>query len=89
MWRSSHIVKSLKTNWRGFRKGRSNSVRQAPFFVLSQMTTPSALVELGFLTNSEDFSDLTNEERLKGMAEDLYRGLVSYKESMDKARANL
>lgn len=84
VWRSSSIVKALKTQWRGFRKGRTNSVRQAPFFVLSQMTTPSALVELGFLTNAEDFSDLTNETRLKNMAEDLYHGLISYKESMDK-----
>lgn len=88
VWRSSNIVKALKTHWRGFRKGRTNAVRQAPFFVLSQMTTPSALVELGFLTNTEDFSDLTNDEKLRSMAEDLYRGLKAYKESMDKARTS-
>ncbi len=88
VWRSSTIVKALRTNWRGFRKGRPNGVRQAPFFVLSQMTTPSALVELGFLTNAEDFADLTNDDRLKAMAEDLYRGLKAYKESIDKARTN-
>lgn len=86
VWRSSHIVKALKSNWRGFRKGRTNAVRQAPFFVLSQMTAPSALVELGFLTNNEDFADLTNDAKLRSMAEDLYRGLKAYKDSMDKAR---
>ncbi len=86
VWRSSHIVKALKSNWRGFRKGRSNAVRQAPFFVLSQMTAPSALVELGFLTNAEDFADLTNDAKLRIMAEDLYRGLRAYKDSLDKAR---
>lgn len=87
VWRSSQIVKALKTNWRGVRKGRSNAIRQAPFFVLSQMTTPSALVELGFLTNNEDFADLTNDNKLKLMAEDLYRGLQAYKDSLDKAQS--
>lgn len=89
VWRSSKLVKALKTHWRGFRKGRSNAVRQAPFFVLSQMTAPSALVELGFLTNNEDFADLTNDAKLKLMAEDLYRGLKAYKESLDKAQGAL
>jgi N-acetylmuramoyl-L-alanine amidase len=84
VWRSSGIAKALKINWRGSRKSKSNSVRQAPFFVLSQMTTPSALVELGFLTNSEDFNDLTNDAKLDEMADDLYRGLKAFKDSMDK-----
>lgn len=48
------------------------------------MTTPSALVELGFLTNSEDFNDLTNDAKLDEMADDLYRGLKAFKDSMDK-----
>lgn len=83
--RSSELSKALKVSWRGSRKSKTNSVRQAPFYVLSQMRVPSSLVELGFLTNPDDFNELTNPRAQKKMAEDLYRGLVAYKDSMDKA----
>jgi len=82
--RSSELSKALKAKWRGSRKSKTNSVRQAPFYVLSQMRTPSSLVELGFLTNPEDYADLTNPQMQKKMAEDLYHGLIAYKESIDK-----
>ena len=62
-------------------------MRQAPFFVLSNLTIPSTLVELGFLTNADDFKQLTNPAVQDKMAEDLYRGLLEYKESMDKIAA--
>jgi N-acetylmuramoyl-L-alanine amidase len=84
--RSSQLSKTLKLEWRGSKKSKNNSVRQAPFYVLSRITTPSTLVELGFLTNPSDLKELTNPQAQKRMAEDLYRGLIAYKESMDKSR---
>lgn len=86
--RSSQLTKALKSSWRGTRKNQKNSVRQAPFFVLSQMQTPSALVELGFLTNNEDFRDLTDSKVQAKMAEDLYRGLIQYRESITQGNAS-
>lgn len=83
--RSSELSKSLKLKWHGTRKSKNNSVRQAPFYVLNQMRTPSTLVELGFLTNSDDYQDLNNREVQRKMAEDLYHGLIAYKESIDKS----
>jgi N-acetylmuramoyl-L-alanine amidase len=85
--KSSQLSKALRTSWRGSRKSKNGSIRQAPFFVLSQMTPPSTLVELGFLTHPDDVADLTNSASQKRMAEDIYRGLISYKESMDKTAA--
>lgn len=85
--RSSQLSTALKTSWRANRKGKSNSVRQAPFYVLSQMQTPSALVELGFLTNNEDYAELTNPSAQAKMAEDLYRGLIQYRESITNGHA--
>ena len=82
--RSSELSKTLKLSWKGSRKSKSNSVRQAPFYVLSQMRMPSSLVELGFLTNSDDYRELTDPSVQKRMAADLHRGLVAYKESIDK-----
>lgn len=83
--RSSELSKTLKLSWKGSRKSKSNSVRQAPFYVLNQMRMPSSLVELGFLTNTEDFQELTDVNAQKRMAADLHRGLVAYKESIDKS----
>jgi N-acetylmuramoyl-L-alanine amidase len=82
---SSELSKAMKLNWRGTRKSKSNSVRQAPFYVLNQMRAPSTLVELGFLTNSDDYLLLTNANAQQRMAEDLYHGLIAYKEFMDKS----
>lgn len=85
--RSSQLSKALKISWRGSKKSKTNSIRQAPFHVLSQMTVPSSLIELGFMTNPADLQELTSESHQRRMAEDIYRGLKSYKESMDKSQA--
>lgn len=86
--KSSRLSTSLKTEWKGSRKTASNSVRQAPFFVLSEIKVPAALVELGFLTNEDDLKQLQDPVRQRQMADDLYHGLVRYKESLDKPRSN-
>lgn len=81
---SSELSRSLRLNWNGPRKSQTSSIRQAPFHVLSHMRVPSALVELGFLTNSDDYRILVDPFQQKKMAQDLYNGLVAYKESLDK-----
>ena len=86
--RSSQLSAALKGAWRGSRKSKSNSVLQAPFFVLSQVTIPSTLVELGFITNADDYRNLTNPTVQAKMAEDLYQGLLSYWESITKPHAS-
>ncbi len=82
--RSSDLSKALKTKWGSTRFAKSHSIRQAPFHVLIQMPVPSALVELGFLTNQKDYSDLINPLIQKKMSTDLFKGLIAYKESLDK-----
>ena len=85
--RSSRLSKWLKTSWSGPRKGELDSVRQAPFFVLNQVNAPSALVELGFLTNAADARRLTSSGGRQAMARDLYRGLQRYVESFTTGNA--
>ncbi len=83
--RSSDLTRALRMSWQGPQKIQSSGIRQAPFHVLSQVNIPSALVELGFLTNSRDFQTLTDSAAQRNMAVYLYNGLVAYKESLDKA----
>lgn len=88
IWRSSQLCRHLKSSWRGTSKSKSNSVRQAPFFVLSQLAIPSVLVEIGFLTNDEDMAQMTDAKTQGRIAEDLYRGLIQYRESITTGHAS-
>ncbi len=79
---SSHLAKYLKAHWRGNRK--TSAIHQAPFFVVSEIHMPATLVELGFVTNPDDFKALTDDEYLNLAAQSLYEGIKEYKESLDK-----
>jgi N-acetylmuramoyl-L-alanine amidase len=68
--------------------GHSRTIRQAPFFVISQTTMPSVLVEVGFLSNSEEKAKLTQSSYQREVALNLYRALIKFKESMDKEAAH-
>jgi N-acetylmuramoyl-L-alanine amidase len=80
---SSLLAKFLKSHWRGNKK--TSSIHQAPFYVVSEVHMPATLVELGFVTNPEDYKALTDDEYLNRAAQSLYEGLKEYKDSLDKS----
>lgn len=53
-------------------------VRKANFFVLQAPDVPSILVELGFMSNASDISNLTTEAWRDKVAEALARGITHY-----------
>ncbi len=57
---------------------RRYPVRQADFFVLQSPDVPSLLIELGFLSNSDDASNLMQGEWRERTAEALARGIAAY-----------
>jgi N-acetylmuramoyl-L-alanine amidase len=81
--KSSELVKSLIAQWRGGRKSLAYSVKQAPFHVISEVNMPSALVEIGFLTNAEEAQHLASNTFQTDIARGIYRGLVNFKEFID------
>jgi N-acetylmuramoyl-L-alanine amidase len=76
---SSVLTKTLKENWKGSQRSAKNSIRQAPFYVVSQLEIPSVLIELGFLTNPEEGKKLSEPSYQKLVAQSIYDGLVAYK----------
>jgi N-acetylmuramoyl-L-alanine amidase len=68
-------------------ENKRNSVRQAPFYVVSENQVPSALVELGFLSNPKEASLLRSVRHQELLAEKLYAGLIQYKEVIDKQKS--
>jgi N-acetylmuramoyl-L-alanine amidase len=53
-------------------------LRQADFFVLNAPEIPSVLIELGFLSNSDDTANLTTDAWLNRVAAALARGVAIY-----------
>ncbi len=82
---TEHLFKSLPREV--FGKHKNHALRQAPFYVISQTQVPSVLVEVGYLSNANDYAKLTNQDYQKKVASYLYEGLVKHKEILDKERA--
>ena len=59
-------------------------VRQAAFWVLHKSACPSVLIEVGFITNSQDEKYLASEAGKTAMADAIYNAVVEYKKDIDK-----
>ncbi len=70
-----------------FGKYKNHALRQAPFYVISQTSVPSVLVEVGYLSSASDQTKLASQDYQKQIANYLYEGLVKHKEFLDKERA--
>lgn len=64
-------------------------VKQDVFLVLRETFMPSVLVELGFLTNSEDAKFLKSIAGKQQMAEDIATSIIAYKKDLDKYKSSL
>ncbi len=60
--------------------GRTDrGVKQAPFWVISHTTMPSALIELGFLTNKKEEDYLQSEKGKEEMSTAIFKAFRDYK----------
>ena len=87
---SSEIAKILLETWLSNSTTNnvgSRAIRQAPFRVVSNIKIPSVLVEIGFISHATEGPRLAQTEHQKDMAQRLYKGLIKFKETMDKDRA--
>jgi N-acetylmuramoyl-L-alanine amidase len=82
---SGRLSEELYRNWAGDRWQRHSSIRQAPFYVISNVNMPSALVEIGYLTNPAEAAKLGDPAYLHKVADGIYQAIISYKEFVDKA----
>ena len=57
---------------------KDRGVKQAPFVVLTGATMPAVLVEVGFLSNSEEAALLATADHQQRLAEAIARGIEAY-----------
>lgn len=81
---SGLLTEKIYHHWNGTQYTRQQTVRQAPFFVISNTDKPSALIEIGYLTNPIEAKKLSDPDYLRDIAVGIYRALVSFKEFVDK-----
>ena len=67
---NNQIVKNAKMYNRG--------VKRADYVVIKGQVMPAVLVELGFLTNDEDYAKLTSDEYIEIYGQSIYNGIVEY-----------
>lgn len=56
----------------------NRGVKEGPFYVIRNMIIPSVLVELGFISNTEDRNKLINDKYVEIFAQAIYTGIVDY-----------
>lgn len=66
----TNLVKNANMNDRG--------VRDQRFYVIRNNNVAAVLVELGFITNPDDFKKLSSDQYAEIYAEAIYQGLVQY-----------
>ncbi|MFD2202857.1 N-acetylmuramoyl-L-alanine amidase family protein [Shivajiella indica] len=62
----------------------SRGVKQAPFYVLWTTSMPSVLVELGFISNTNEEKFLNSKDGQAYLASAIYRSIKAYKEEIEE-----
>jgi N-acetylmuramoyl-L-alanine amidase len=76
---SSRFAQVIQEEMNAVTGVENRGVKQAPFKVLVGATMPAALVEVGFITNPEEESNLRSEEFQNMMVDALARAVQKYK----------
>lgn len=77
------LADHIETQFRDRVGRKSRGVKQGPFYVLWTPSMPSVLVELGFLSNSEEEKFLMSQAGKEYMASAIYRSIKEYKEQIE------
>jgi N-acetylmuramoyl-L-alanine amidase len=74
---SLEFAKGLQSNW----AYSPSVIRRFPFYVVEKTKSPALLVEIGFLTNSDEAKKLATEDYQNTIAETIVKTIIDYKKS--------
>ncbi len=84
------FASTIQDQFRNAENRSDRSVRQAGFLVLRQTTMPSVLVEIGFISNSEERKYMNSENGQNGLSGAIFNAFSAYKKRIeDKSRFSL
>jgi len=74
---AAYISKEYERNTPFINRG----IKQAAFYVLRGTYAPGVLIEMGFMTNSQDQKKLSDHSVHKKIAKAIYEGILKYAKS--------
>lgn len=86
---SFEFSRMLAETWSINGTHRSRMIRQAPFYVISQTTMPSVLVEVGFVSHKAEGPLLTTLSHQREIASQIAKAVDSYKDQIAIAPASV
>jgi N-acetylmuramoyl-L-alanine amidase len=72
----------LQTQIKASNTDEKTVIKRAPFFVIEKTTMPSALIEIGYISNLSEAKLLLTEERQQEIAETIVNSVFEYKTQM-------
>ena len=75
---SSLLAESIQKELNSLLRTRNRGIKQAPFKVLTGVACPAVLVEVAFISNSNEERNLRREWFQKEITKAIYQGLVNY-----------
>lgn len=79
---SFEFSRMLAESWSISGTQRTRMIRQAPFYVISQTTMPSVLVEVGFVSHKSEGPLLTTRSHQREIASQIARAVDSFSEHL-------
>lgn len=86
---SIELASKIQTRFTNDAERKNRGVKQGPFWVLHGAFMPSILVELGFISNSEEGAYLNSEEGKSEMARCIANAIIDYKKQYHSASENI
>lgn len=80
---SLSLANLIQTDFRDRASRKDRGVKQAGFLVLWKTSMPSVLVEVGYLSNSNEEKYLNSQEGQDFIASSIYRAFKEYKKNVD------
>jgi N-acetylmuramoyl-L-alanine amidase len=81
---SSKLAETIQENLNQLLRIESRGVKQAPFRVLMGATMPAVLVEIGFITNSDEEDRLKDSDYREKIAQAIIDSVAAFKEQVGK-----
>lgn len=82
---SGLLAENIYAHWPSYTSSKRNVIRQAPFYVITNVNKPAVLIEIGFLTNHKENEKLKSDVYLDQIAQGISTAVITFKEVMDKS----